>query len=107
MRLEKERGDVLTLRGLDGRQGLRECLKDSGLQGDLICLTKGLSCSSDGKESPCNAGDLGSIPGSGSALDKEMATHSSILTWRIPQGIQPNRGAGGLPSMGLRRVRDD
>ena len=75
MRLEKERGDVLTLRGLDGRQGLRECLKDSGLQGDLICLTKGLSCSSDGKESPCNAGDLGSIPGSGSALDKEMATH--------------------------------
>ena len=52
VRLEKERGDVLTLRGLDGRQGLTECLKDSGLQGDLICLTKGLSCSSDGKESP-------------------------------------------------------
>ena len=34
---------------------------------------------SDSKESACNAGDLGSIPGS----EKEMATHSSVLTWRI------------------------
>ena len=34
---------------------------------------------SDGKESACNAGGLGSI-----LLEKEMATHSSILAWRIP-----------------------
>ena len=44
---------------------------------------------SDGKESACNAGDLGLIPGFDSEncqdpLDKEMATHSSILAWRIP-----------------------
>ena len=31
-----------------------------------------------GKESTCNAGDMGSIPGLGTA------THSSILAWRIP-----------------------
>jgi len=39
---------------------------------------------SDGKESACNAGELGSVPGSGRPLEKEMATHSSILGFRIP-----------------------
>ena len=39
--------------------------------------------SSDGKESICNAGDLGSLPGSERALEKEMATHSSIHVWKI------------------------
>ena len=33
-------------------------------------------------------------------LEKEMATHSSILAWRIPGMGEP----GGLPSMGLHRV---
>ena len=36
-------------------------------------------------------------------LEKEMATHSSILDWRIPGTGEP----GGLPSMGLHRVRHD
>ena len=37
------------------------------------------------KESACDAGDLGLIPGLGShPLEKGMATHSSILAWRIP-----------------------
>ena len=35
------------------------------------------------------------------ALEKEMATHSSILAWRIPGMEEP----GGLPSVGLHRVR--
>ena len=40
---------------------------------------------SDGKEYARSAGDLGSIPGSGrSSGEREMATHSSILAWRIP-----------------------
>ena len=39
---------------------------------------------SDGKESACNAGDPASIPGLGRNLEKGMATHSSILAWRIP-----------------------
>ena len=34
------------------------------------------------------------------ALEKKMATHSSILAWRIPRMVEP----GGLPSMGLYRV---
>ena len=38
-----------------------------------------------GKESTCNAGDLGSIPGSGRSSEKEMATHSSILACKIPR----------------------
>ena len=40
---------------------------------------------SDSKESACNAGDPGSIPGCWEDLLEEgMATHSSILAWRIP-----------------------
>ena len=40
---------------------------------------------SDGKESACNAGDPGLIPpGWEDLLEKGMATHSSILVWRIP-----------------------
>jgi len=40
--------------------------------------------SSVDKEYACNAEDPGSIPGLKDPLDKEMATHSSILAWRIP-----------------------
>ena len=36
-------------------------------------------------------------------LEKEMATHSSVLAWRIPRMGEP----GGLPSMGSHRVRHD
>ena len=39
---------------------------------------------SDDKASVYHVGDLGSIPGSGSSLEKEMATHSSTLAWKIP-----------------------
>ena len=37
------------------------------------------------------------------ALEKEMATHSSVLAWRIPGMGDP----GGLPSMGSHRVGHD
>ena len=37
------------------------------------------------------------------ALEKEMATYSSVFAWRIPGMGEP----GGLPSMGLHRVRHD
>ena len=37
------------------------------------------------------------------ALEKEMATHSSVFAWRIPEMGEP----GGLPSMGLHRVGHD
>ena len=112
---------------------------------------KGFPGGSDSKESACNVGDLGSIPGSGRSpeeendnplqysclenpmdrgacsaaihgvaesrtqlsdftftfhfhvLEKEMATHSSVLAWTIPGMGEP----GGLPSMGLHRVGHD
>ena len=37
------------------------------------------------------------------ALEKEMATHSSVLAWRIPGMGKPD----GLPSMGSHRIRHD
>ena len=37
------------------------------------------------------------------ALEKEMATHSSVLAWRIPGTVEP----GGLPSMWSHRVEHD
>ena len=37
------------------------------------------------------------------SLEKEMATHSSILAWKIPWTEEP----GGLQSMGLQTVRHD
>jgi len=37
------------------------------------------------------------------ALEKEMATHSSVLAWRIPGTGEP----GGLPSLGSHRVGHD
>ena len=58
---------------------------------------------SDGKASAYNAGDLGSIPGSGNFLEKEMATHSSILAWKIPWTEEPTRQL----SMGSQKVGQD
>ena len=58
---------------------------------------------SDGKASACSAGDLGLILGLGRSLEKEMATHSSTLAWKIPWTEEPGR----LQTMGSQRVRHD
>ena len=58
------------------------------------------------KKLPVNAGDLrdsGLIPGWEDLLEEGMATHSSVLAWRIPWTEEP----GGLQSMGSQRVRHD
>ena len=55
---------------------------------------------SDGEESACNAVDLGLIPGWEDPLEKEMATRSSIVAWRISGTEEPGR----LQSIGLQRV---
>ena len=52
------------------------------------------------KNPPANAGDTGSIPGSGRSLEEEMATHFSILAWEIPWTEEP----GGLQSLESQRV---
>ena len=59
-----------------------------------------------GNESAHNVGNLGTWVGSLSQedpLEKGMATHSSVLAWRIPWTEEP----GGLQSMGSQRVRHD
>ena len=81
-----------------------EYIWEQNRQGLCLCGTyihvkySGLPlCGSAGKESACNAGDLSSTPGLGRSLEKEMATHSSILAWEIPRTEEP----GGLQTMEL------
>ena len=52
------------------------------------------------KESACNAGDLGLIPGWKDPLEKEMATHSRILAWGIPWTEEP----GGYSPWGSKEL---
>ena len=40
---------------------------------------------SDGKQSACNVGDQGLIPGSEDPLEKEMVTHFGTPAWKIPR----------------------
>ena len=51
------------------------------------------------KNLPTNAGDAGLTRGQEDPLEKEMATHSSILAWEISWTEEP----GGLQSMGLQK----
>ena len=60
---------------------------------------RGFSGGSDGKESACNAGDLGSIPRPEDPQEKRMTTHSSFLAW--------TEEPSGLRSIGLQRVEHD
>ena len=55
------------------------------------------------KNPPASAGDardMGEIPGSGRPPEYKMATHSSILAWKMPW----TEVSGGLQSLGLQRV---
>ena len=67
----------------------------------LSPLTMEFTDGSDYKESASNSGDPGLIPGLGRFLEKEMATHSSILPWRILWTKEL------VQSVGLQRVRWD
>ena len=58
------------------------------------------------KNQPANAGDTrdaGLMSGTGSPLEEGMATHSSVLSWRIPWAEDP----GGLQSIESQRVGHD
>ena len=63
-------------------------------------VLKGFPGGLDGKESTCNEGDLGSTLDWEDPLEEGMATHSGILTWRIPWTEEPGR----LQSMGLQEL---
>ena len=70
----------------------------------LLCCMRGASQVVLVVKNPsAKAGDAGSIPGLGRPLEKEMATHSSILAWEIPWTEEP----GELQSLGLLRVGHD
>ena len=55
------------------------------------------------KDPPASAEGVGSIPGSERCLEKQVATHSSILAWEITWTEE----SGGLQSTGSQRVRSD
>ena len=61
---------------------------------EIILLSFGLPCSSNGKESVCNAGDTGSIPGL--VRSSGEGTGNPLFAWRIPWTEKP----GGLQSVG-------
>ena len=65
----------------------------------IVGIIIGFRGSSAGKQSSCNAEDLGLIPGLEDPLEEGMATHSSILAWRISWTEEP----GGPQSIGLQR----
>ena len=68
----------------------------------LTSFTKlGFPGGSEGKVSACSVGDLVRSLGREDPLEKEMATHSSTLAWKIPLTEKP----GGLQSMGSQKVR--
>ena len=69
-------------------QGGWQCHRTFGESEGEWSLPWGLS----GQGCTCNAGKADSIPGSGRSLEKEMATHCSILAWEIPWTQEP----GGL-----------
>ena len=69
----------------------------------LLVLIWGFPGGSDGKESVCNAGDMGSIPRSGRSPGEETGNPPSILAWKISWTDE----TGGLQSMGSQRVRHD
>ena len=54
---------------------------------------------SEVKNPPANAGDMGLIPGLGRSMEKEMATHTSILAWEISWTEEPS----GIKSMGSQK----
>ena len=69
----------------------------------VLCLYKAFLVAQNGKETAGNAGDPGSIPGLGRSPGVGNASHSIILSWRIPW----KEGSAGLQSMGLQRVGHD
>ena len=73
-----------------------------GTLGNSLYQFKSISSAIEwlGKESACNAGDPGPILGWADPLEKGMATHTSILAWRISWTEDP----GGLQSLGMQRL---
>ena len=92
--------DLLAVQGT-----LKRLLQYHSSKASVLQLSgfSGFPGGSDGKASVYNAGDLGSIPGSGRFPGEVNDNPLQYLAWRIPWTEAP----GGLQSMGLQRVRHD
>ena len=78
-------------------------LSGGSLPSTILSAFYRLPDSSDGKESACNVEDPIRSLGQEDPVEKRMATHSSILAWRIPWTEEP----GGPQSTGLQRAGPD
>ena len=67
------------------------CIYQSNIE-DLVCAHLGFPCGSMVKNPLANAGDMGSIPGSGRSPEEVSGNRSRILAWGIPWTEEP----GGL-----------
>ena len=83
--------------------GTISILRDTGMYVINKYTHQGFPGGSDSKESTCSEGDLVPPLGWEDSLEKGMATHSSVLAWRLPWTEEP----GGLQSIGSQRVRHD
>ena len=98
---EKDQGPVLGFSGGQAPAVLSHRIPTAGMQRVIhckpgLCMAKGRPCTnalhvhmgfpggSDSKESACNAETWVQSLGQEDPLEKEMATHSSILAWKIP-----------------------
>ena len=84
----------------NGEKGVMKIMSSSSIY--LVYISWGLPKWLSGKESTCNAGDMGLIPVQHDPLEKEMATHSSTLSclensmdgeawWATVHGIAKSR----------------
>ena len=95
------------------REGLLRAVSCAGgvleLEGEALPhprIVKATTGCTVAKNSPANtrdAGDSGSVTGSGRCPGERNGYHSSVLVWRIPWKEEPGR----LQSVGLQRVRHD
>ena len=76
---------------------------ESGVDSDKeeLAYGRGFPGGSVVKNPPANAGDRGSMPGSGKSPREGNLTHSSILVWNIPWTEEP------VKLQGVQRVRHD
>ena len=82
----------------------RRCKKWKTTEMSELCMIRGFPGSSAGEECPCNAGDPGSIPGSGrSPGGRAWQPTPVFLPGEFPRTEEP----GGLQSMRLQRVGHD
>ena len=79
-------------------------IKENSTESQALALpSKSFPGGSDGKESDCTMGDLGSALDWEDPLEKEMSAHSSIHAWRIPRTKESDE----LQSMGPQSVWHD